>query len=255
MSLEGRIALVTGASRGIGRAIAVGLARDGADVAVGFQREEAAAKECVAEIEALGRRARAYRASVESCAEAKGMVESAARDLGPIDIFICNAGVHWHGARVTETEPEEAERIMRINALGPLYLCKLVLPGMRQRRRGDIVIVSSVATEYLNPGYAPYNMSKAAVETLAFTLAKEERPHGIHVNVIAPGLVETPMGKGWAESQGIRDMRELDARMPFGHVCQPEEVADVARFLVSERASYVTGQRIYVHGGAVIRSE
>jgi 3-oxoacyl-[acyl-carrier protein] reductase len=255
MSLEGRVALVTGASRGIGRAIAVGLARDGADVAVGFQTEEAAAKGCVAEIESLGRRARAYRASVESHAEVEGLVESATRDLGPIDIFICNAGVHWRGARVADTEPDEVERIMRINALGPLHLCKLVLPGMRQRRRGDIVIVSSVATEYLNPGYAPYNMSKAAVETLAFTLAKEERPHGIHVNVIAPGLVETPMGKGWAESQGIRDMRELDAQMPFGHVCQPEEVADVARFLVSERASYVTGQRIYVHGGASIRSE
>ena len=141
MSLEGRVALVTGASRGIGRAIAVGLARDGADVAVGFQREEAAAKECVDEIERLGRRARAYRASVESY-PTEGLVESATRDLGPIDIFICNAGVHWHGARVRTPSRTRPSRTMRINALGPLYLCRLVLPGMRKRRRGDIVIVS-----------------------------------------------------------------------------------------------------------------
>jgi NAD(P)-dependent dehydrogenase (short-subunit alcohol dehydrogenase family) len=255
MTLRGRIALVTGASRGIGRAIALGLAQDGADVAVAYQKEQAAAQEVVAQIEDLGRRARAYRASVESWSDAQALVAAASRELGPIDIFICNAGIHWHGAQVVDAAPEDAERILRVNALGPLYLCKLVLPGMRQCRRGDIVIVSSAATEYLNPGYAPYNMSKVAVETLAFTLAKEERPHGIHVNVIAPGLVETPMGRGWAESQGIHDMRKLDAEMPFGHVCQPEEVAEVARFLVSERASYVTGQRIYVHGGAVIRPE
>jgi len=224
-------------------------------VAVAYQKEEAAARDCVARIERLGRRARAYRASVESWDDSQALVAAATRELGPIDIFICNAGIHWHATSVADTDPAEAERILRVNALGPLYLCRLVLPGMRQRRRGDIVIISSAATEYLNPGFAPYNMSKAAVETLAFTLAKEEQPRGIHVNVIAPGLVETPMGQGWAQTQGIRDMRELDPKMPFGHVCQPEEVAEVARFLVSERASYVTGQRIYVHGGAVIRPE
>ena len=142
--------------------------------------------------------------------------------------------------------------MMRVNAIGPHYLCKLVVPAMRERPRGDVVIVSSCATEYLNSGFAPYNMSKAAVETLAFTLAKEEQPNGIHVNVVAPGLVETPMGRTWAESEGTTDMRELDAQMPFGHVCQPSEIADVVRFLVSGSASYVTGQRIYVHGGAVI---
>ena len=224
-------------------------------MAVAYQKEEAAAQDCVAEIEALGRRARAYRASVERWDDSQALVAVASRELGPIDIFICNAGVHWHATPVADLDPDEAERVLRVNALGPLYLCKLVLPGMRSRARGDVVIISSAATEYLNPGFAPYNMSKMAVETLAFTLAKEEQPHGIHVNVIAPGLVETPMGRGWAETQGIRDMRELDAKMPFGHVCQPEEVADVARFLVSRGASYVTGQRIYVHGGVVIRPE
>jgi len=253
VTLHGRIALVTGGSRGIGRAIALGLAQDGAAVAIAYETQAAAAEDCVAAIERLGRRACAYRASAERWGDAQSLVTSVSETLGPIDILVCNAGVHWHGASVLETDPGDAERILQVNALGPLYLCKLVLPAMRACPRGDIVIVSSAATEYLNAGYAPYNMSKVAVETLAFTLAKEERPYGIHVNVIAPGLVETAMGQDFARSQGVRDMRELDASMPFGHVCQPGEVADVARFLVSERASYVTGQRIYVHGGAVIQ--
>ena len=252
MSLQGRVALVTGGGRGIGRAIAVGLARDGADVAINYRQDEGAAMECVREIETLGRRARAYRAAVEHFADDASLVESATRDLGAIDIFVSNAGVKWHGANVADTEPKQVEEILRVNAIGPHYLCKLVLPGMRTKPRGDIVVLSSAATEYMNGQFAPYNMSKAAVEALAFTLAKEELRHGIHVNVIAPGLVETPMGREWAESEGIADMRQMDEKMPFGHVCQPEEVAAVARFLVSESGSYVTGQRIYVHGGATV---
>ena len=123
---------------------------------------------------------------------------------------------------------------------------------MREQERGDIVIVSSVATEYLNPGFAPYNMSKSAVEILAFTLAKEERRHGVRVNVVAPGLVETEMGRRMiAANRGIDDVRKLDPAMPYAHVCTPEEVADVVRFLVSDGGSYVNGQRIYVDGGAV----
>ncbi len=255
MSLQGRVALVTGGSRGIGRAIAVGLAQDGADVAISYRQDEGAAAECVREIERLGRRARAYRAAVECYADDAALVESATGDLGEIDIFVSNAGVHWHAANVADTEPKQVEEILRVNAIGPHYLCKLVLPGMRTKPRGDILVVSSAATEYMNGQFAPYNMSKVAIEALAFTLAKEELRHGIHVNVIAPGLVETPMGREWAGSEGITDMRELDAKMPFGHVCQPEEVAAVARFLVSGGGSYVTGQRIYVHGGATITPE
>jgi 3-oxoacyl-[acyl-carrier protein] reductase len=250
MSLEGRVALVTGASRGVGRAIALGLAADGADVAVNYVRDEAAAKETVAAIEALGRRALPVRASVEDFDALRGMVESVTRALGTIDILINNAGIASRGPTVENTDPAEVLKLMRIHALGPHELCRLVLPAMKTRPRGDIVMISSVATLFHAAGGAPYNMGKAAMEALAFTLAKEVRGNGIHVNVVAPGLVETEMGRRLMRATaGIDDLRKLDAKMPFGRVCQPEDVANVVRFLVSERAGYVTGEKLNVHGG------
>jgi len=251
MTLAGRVALVTGGGRGIGRAIALGLARDGADVAVNYRRDEAAARETIAEIEAAGRRAKSYRASVDVFAENAEMVKAVLEDFGHVDILINNAGLASRGQSVADTDPAELERVVRTHAFGPHFLSKLVLPSMRTRPRGDIVMISSAATRHLAAFGAPYNMGKAAMEALAFTLAKEERKHGVHVNVVAPGLVDTEMGKRLVRAgQGVEDIRTLDKAMPFGHVCQPEEVADVVRFLVSGGAGYVTGQRIYVDGGA-----
>jgi len=172
------------------------------------------------------------------------------RELGPIDILINNAGIASRGQTVLDTDPAELERVVRIHGLAPHHLCQLVLPGMRKQPRGDIVMISSVATLYWGPNSAPYNMGKAAMEALAWTLAKEERPNGIHVNVVAPGLVETEMGRRLVKAtQGVDDMRKLDAVMPYGRVCQPEDVAQAVRFLVSEGGAYLTGGRINVHGG------
>ncbi|MDH3687809.1 MAG: SDR family oxidoreductase [Myxococcales bacterium] len=248
--LSGRIALVTGAGRGIGRAIALGLAEDGADVAVNFRKDEAAARETVAAIEGLGRKAAAYRAAVDDYEASEAMVRAATSDLGTIDLLVHNAGIASRGQSVAKTDPAELERCVRVHALGPHVLSGLVVPGMREAERGDIVMISSAATEFHAPNGAPYNMGKAAMESLAFTLAKEERRHGIHVNVVAPGLVETEMGRRLMKATaGVDDLRKLDASMPFGRVCQPEDVAAVVRFLVSPGAGYVTGQRLYVHGG------
>jgi len=253
MSLAGRVALVTGGGRGIGRAIALALAQDGADVAVNYRRDEAAAREAVAAIEAKGRRAKMYRASVDSFAEDAEMVQAVLADFGHVDILINNAGLASRGQSVADTDPIELERVVRTHAFGPHFLAKLVLPSMRARPRGDIVMISSAATRYLAAFGGPYNMGKAAMEALAFTLAKEELRHNVHVNVVAPGLVDTEMGKRLVRAgQGVEDIRSLDKAMPFGHVCRPEEVADVVRFLVSDAAGYVTGQRIYVDGGGQV---
>lgn len=250
MSLAGRIALVTGASRGIGRAVALALAEDGADVAIHYNRDRGAAEETAALIGGLGRRTGVYGASLEDRAALAAMVERAVADLGPISILINNAGIASRGRSVAETDPDELDRVLRVHALGPHDLCRFVLPGMRTCARGDIVMVSSTATAHCSANGAPYNMGKAALEALAFTLAKEERRHGIRVNVVAPGLVETEMGRRLMKaSAGIDDLRKLDASMPYGRICQPEDVADAIRHLVSARSSYVNGQRLYIDGG------
>jgi 3-oxoacyl-[acyl-carrier protein] reductase len=250
MSLAGRVALVTGGGRGIGRSISLALAEDGADIVVNYRKDEEAARATVAEIEALGRRAKAYAASVDSWDDDRAMVEAAVADFGYIDILVNNAGIASRGQSVADTDPAEMERVVRTHAFGPHYLSKLVLPSMRTRPRGDIIFISSAATKGNAANGAPYNMGKAAMEALALTLYKEERPNGIRVNIVAPGLVETDMGFRLARAtQGIQDMRELDKRMPFSRVCQPEDIAAVVRFLVSDAASYVTGQRVYVDGG------
>ncbi|MCA9823938.1 MAG: SDR family oxidoreductase [Dehalococcoidia bacterium] len=250
MTLEGRVALVSGGGRGIGRAIALGLAADGADVAVNYRRDDDAARETVAAIESLGRRAKAYSASVDDFEADKTMVESILADFGSIGILVNNAGIASRGQTVADTDPEELRRVVATHAFGAHYLSKLCIPSMREQERGDIVMITSGATKGLGANGAPYNMAKSAMEALAVGLSKEERKNGIHVNIVAPGLVETEMGSRLMRAtRGVTDLRELDASMPFGHVCQPEEIADVVRFVVSDAARYVTGQRIYVDGG------
>jgi NAD(P)-dependent dehydrogenase (short-subunit alcohol dehydrogenase family) len=250
MTLEGRVALVSGGSRGIGRAIAVGLARDGADVAINYRRDDDAAASAVAEIEALGRKAKAYPASIDDFAADEAMVRQVLEDFGSVGILVNNAGIASRGNSVADTDPAELERVIKTHAFGAHFLSKLCIPSMRQQERGDIVMITSGATKGLGANGAPYNMAKTAMEALAVTLAREERKNGIHVNIVAPGLVETEMGARLVRAtQGIQDLRQLDASMPFGHVCQPEEIADVVRFVVSDAARYVTGQKIYVDGG------
>ena len=252
--LDGRVALVTGGGRGIGRAISISLGARGAAVAVNYRRDEEAAAKTVAEIEAAGGRARPYQAAVGAWEDDVAMVEAVTAELGPVDILINNAGIASRGQSVANTEPDELERVMRTHALGPHFLCKLVLPGMRTKPRGDIVMISSVATSMMSGYGAPYNMGKAALEALALGLAKEEREHGIRVNIVAPGLVVTDMGDRLAKAtMGVAKATDLDAGAPFGRVCRPEDVAKVVEFLVSDDAFYLTAQRITVDGGGAPR--
>ena len=251
MTLEGRVALVSGGGRGIGKAIALGLAADGADVAINYRRDEDAARETVGEIEGLGRKAAAYRASVDDVDEDQAMVDELLSTFGHVDILVNNAGIASRGGTVAKTDPAEVVRVIGTHAVGAHHLCRMLVPQMRQRERGDIVMISSIATKAMLGGGAPYNMAKAALEALALTLANEEKTKGIRVNIVAPGLVDTEMGRRLVKgAMGVEDIRTLDNTMPFGRVCSPEEVAGVVRFLVSEAGSFITGQRIYLDGGA-----
>jgi NAD(P)-dependent dehydrogenase (short-subunit alcohol dehydrogenase family) len=248
--LEGRVALVTGGGRGIGAAICRAFAEDGADVAVNYRRSEDDAAAVVKEIEALGRRAIAVGAAVDDPDADQAMVLRVVEELGGLDILVHNAGIASRGEGVADTHPDEVLRLLNTHAIGPHHLTRLALPHIRRAPRGDVIFISSAATSRYTGLGGPYNMAKAAMEALAFTLAKEERDHGIHVNVVAPGLVRTEMGRRLVRAHG-GDIEHLDAASPFGRVCRPEDVAAVVRFLVSEQAGYVTGQRIYVDGGAM----
>jgi len=250
ISLQGRVALVTGASRGIGRAIALSLAEAGADIAINYRRDEQAAAETVAAVQTLGRKAVVYSVSVENWDEDVAMVADVMRDFGGIDILINNAGIASRGLSVADTDPAEMERVVRVHAFGPHYLSKLVLPQMRKRGRGDIVMISSVATLNMAANGAPYNMGKAAMEALARTLAKEERKHGIRTNIVAPSLTVTDMGERLAKAaMGAQDISDLNAKWPFGRVSTPQDVAAVVTFLVSDANSYANGQKVNVDGG------
>src|SRR5437762_1345339 len=155
--LEGRVALVTGGGRGIGKAIALGLAEDGADVAVNYRRDEDAARETVKEVEKLGRRAYAYAASIDDYAQCEQMVEQTLADLSKVDILVNNAGVASRGQTVAKTDSAEIDRLLRTHAIGAWACSKLVLPSMRAQPRGDIVMISSAATVHMAANSAPYN--------------------------------------------------------------------------------------------------
>ena len=251
--LQGKVALVTGGGRGIGRSISLLLAQHGASIAVNYRRDKESAETTVAHIIAAGGMATAHQGSTDDPVQNTALVAEVLAQYSGIDILVLNAGIASRGKSVADTEAEELWRLVATHALGPHQLCRDVLPSMRTRGRGDIIFISSVATNSMSANGAPYNMGKAAQEALASTLAKEEREHGIHVNVVAPGLVETDMGLRLARAmtgqREMQDLRSLDAAAPFGRVCQPEDVANIVLWFCSAEAGYVTGQRIEVDGG------
>jgi NAD(P)-dependent dehydrogenase (short-subunit alcohol dehydrogenase family) len=252
--LAGRVALITGGSRGVGRAIARRLATDGAAVAVNYRRDQASAGEVVAAIEAGGGRAVAYQAAIGDDEAVRAMTEAVRSDLGDVDILVSNAGTASRGHPIAATEPEEYLRLLTVHTLGPVALIRSLLPAMRAQPRADIVVISSAITDHAPLNSAPYSMAKAALEMAARTLAREERAHGIRVNVVAPALVATDMGERLVRAVDGRGLHELDSQYPFGRVCRPEDVAGAVAFLVSQDADYLTGQRLVVDGGGTAPS-
>jgi NAD(P)-dependent dehydrogenase (short-subunit alcohol dehydrogenase family) len=204
----------------------------------------------VNEIEAMGRAGLAIRSDVSIPEDNNRAVAEVIDRFGGFQIVISNGGIASQGRSVVDTEAKELQRVVATHALGPHHLFSIAVPQLRTHERSDIVVISSVATTGNGANGAPYNMGKAALEALALTLAKEERQHGIRVNIVAPGLVETEMGRRLVKgAAGVDDIKTLYDVMPFGRVCQPQDIADAVRFFVSDRAGYVTGEKLRVWGG------
>lgn len=238
------VALITGASRGIGRATALLLAKQGWDVGVNFVRGEDDARALAAEIEALGRRALLLQADVSDQAQVATMVATLEEALGCPDALVCNAGI-TRDTLLGASTTEDFSRVMDTNFMGVMLTCREVSRLMLSRRRGSIVNVSSVAASSPGRGQSNYAASKGAIEAFTKALAVELARRKIRVNAVAPGIIDTQMTQ---ELQAIAP-EELKRRVLMGRLGQPEEVARVIAFLCGEDSSYVTGQVWRVDGG------
>ncbi len=242
-----RVALVTGASRGIGAATARRLAKDGFDVAVNYVSRAAQAEETVRTVEAQGRRALAVQADVSRVAEVESMVSEVLGRLGRIDVLVNNAGV-YRRAFLDETSPDEWDRRIRINLSSCFYTTKAVVPAMRAQGGGRIINVTTQLAYRGTTHGADYVAAKAGVIGLTKALALELAKDRILVNAVAPGSIETDILAGDTPEDRQRRLRTI----PLGRVGMPEDVAAAIAFLASPDASYITGQVLHVNGGSLL---
>ena len=246
MSLQGKVAIVTGASRGIGRAISLGLAKEGADVVVAATTFENAGK-VAGEIEQLGRKALAFALNVTEIGECEALVKTALEEFSKIDILVNNAGITSDNLLVRMKE-EEWDKVLDVNLKGAFNCIRASTKTLMKQRSGKIVNVTSVVGIIGNAGQANYCASKAGVIGLTKSVAKELASRNIQVNAVAPGYIETDMTK---DLQG--DVRQtLVNAIPLGRIGTPEDVAALVSFLASKNADYITGQIITVDGGMVM---
>ncbi len=245
MRLESKVALVTGAQQGIGRAIAVALARDGADVGVNFLDDAAAAEGVAGEIRGLGRRAVTVQGDVSKAASVEAMVKAVTAALGPPEVLVNNAGV-FPRASFLELPELEWDHVLGVNLKGSFLCAQAVARALvAAHRPGAIVNISSSAVRG-DPRGVHYSSSKAGIVGLTRAMALALAPHRIRVNAIAPGLTDTAQPRyGNTEEQIAERAREI----PLGRIAQPEEIANVAVFLASSEAGWVTGELIHVNGG------
>ncbi len=248
ITLKDKVALITGASRGIGRATALMFARAGCDVLINFNVREDAAEGVASEARKLGVNAKTYQADVSQKAQVENMIEYAAAEFGKIDILVNNAGV-WKHAAIHEMTEEKLRETMELNLNGVFYITAAAARRMIEQKSGNIINVSSTAGQRGEPFHAHYAASKGALISLTKSLAAELAVHNIRVNCVAPGWVDTDMSHGslvGEEREAILD------KIPMGRAGTAEEIAGAVLFLASDLSSYVNGEILNVNGGSVL---
>ena len=247
MRLKEKIALVTGSSQGIGRAIVTRFAQEGADVVINYNRTAKGAEEALAEVEAAGRRGLIVQADLGKVEEIRRLINQGVEHFGRLDILVNNAGIETHAPFWDVTEADY-DKVLNINLKGVFFATQeMVRHLMAAKRAGKIINISSVHEELPFPNFAPYCASKGGVKMLTRDLAVELGPLGININNIAPGAIETPIN-----TKLLNDPQKLNAllsQIPLGRLGQTGDVAGVAVFLASADADYVTGSTYYVDGG------
>lgn len=246
--MEGRVALVTGGGRGIGRAIAVKLAREGARVAVSYRSNDAAAEETAQLVRDIGAECAVFKGDVASPADVEAVIGGVNEAFGPVEILVNNAGTRQDNI-LLRMKDAEFEEVLRTNLTG-MYLCtRVVLRGMVRARWGRIVNISSVVGLVGNAGQANYAASKAGMIGFTKSVAREVASRGITANAVAPGYVETEMTGGLSEEVKGRILNQV----PMSRFGELEEIAEVVAFLAGDGAAYITGQTITVDGGMVMQ--
>ena len=247
MTMQGKVAVITGGSRGIGKEIALNFARNGADIVINYTRSDEKAKEVQAEAEKLGVKAMIYKADVSSDAAVSEFAKAVVKEFGKVDILINNAGITKDGLIVRMKE-EDFDQVIDVNLKGTFLCCKYFGKQMMKKKQGKIVNISSVIGVMGNAGQVNYAASKAGVIGVTKSLAKEFAPRGINVNAIAPGFIETEMTKKLDEETIENYLKGI----PLGKLGSPSDVAELVSFLSSDNANYITGQIINIDGGMII---
>jgi len=252
--LEGKTALITGASRNIGRAIALAFAAEGADLALNTRVNQDELDAVVAECKKIGVRAVPVLGDIADSAAVEGMVKEASAQLGSIDVLVCNAAIRPHKS-LTETSLEDWHRVIAVNLHSAFYLARAVVPLMKERRRGSIIAIGGQSNLTGRPNTAAVTAAKTGLLGLVRALAAELGPFGIRVNMVIPGFIDTE--RRYAEwypefRQAAPGAPEQLKQIPLGRLGRPEDIADACVFLASDASSYVTGDSIRVMGGRII---
>ena len=249
-SLTGKVALVTGASSGIGRATAEALARQGARVAINYHSNKSGAEEACAAIRTGGGRAVAIQADVRGAAGVKALVEQTVKELGPVDILVNNAGSLVERLRILELTEERWDEVLDLNLKSAFLCSQAVAKSMMDRKSGTIINVSSVAGRNGGAlGSIHYSSAKGGLITFTKGLAKEMAPFNVRVNAVSPGVIQTHFHEQFSTPEAMEAFKKV---IPLGRVGTPEEVANVVCFLASEAASFLVGETVEINGGMLM---